>query len=557
MSSARKHAGSLCTTIALVVTACGGEDPQRVTPRPTPVQELVETVEPAPTEDSKPTPPVAEIEPRIEEMGGYHVDVAGRCDGFPAMHLDVLGGCAGLVAHKEMPAIAEARGRFRPRTIVEDPRESRMWIVDAGARRPRAGRVWKLEKSATGIAIEPVLTRLDRPHGVGVGPEGWIYVGEVQRIFRFDPADPEGTREVVVDDMPTELRDGSRIRYHPLTAFVFEPDWDLVVNMGSGTDHCAESLPEPRCQDESEHLAALWRYRYLGEGRWSDTPEHVAHGLRNSVALASHPQSGLLLQGENGSDFPEGDRPAEELNRIESGKHYGWPYCYEARGVDERWAHSDFRCDDPTVHAMPHLLLPAHGAPLGMGWYAGERFADLRGVLLISLHGYRALGHRLIGLRADDSGLPARDAEIFDVVSGWDASERGPKGAPVDFTVARDGTIWIVEDKNGTVIRVSTGRGSDTGDSASETIEADDAFVAIQTSLFRPRCSACHEFLAGAPDAARTAIAREGWLAEDPPLVLQRTAASALRPMPPDRPLSSDERRALERWVSALPPADR
>lgn len=554
MSSLRKHAGSLCTTIALVVTACGGEDPQRVTPRPTPVQELVDPFTPTSTEDSKPTPPDVEIEPRIEEMGGYHVDSARRCDGFAAMHLDVLGGCAGLVAHKEMSVIAEARGRFRPRTIVEDPtRANHMWIVDAGARRPRAGRVWRLEKSAEGISIDVVFTRLDRPHGVGVGPDGWIYVGEVQRIFRFDPADPEGTREVVVDEMPTELRDGSRIRYHPLSAFVFEPDWDLVVNMGSGTDHCAESLPEPRCQDEAEHLAALWRYRHLGGRRWSETPEHVAHGLRNSVALASHPQSGLLLQAENGSDFPEGDRPAEELNVIEAGKHYGWPYCYEARGVDERWAHADFRCDDPAEHAAPHLLLPAHGAPLGMDWYMGDRFDELRGVLLISLHGYRALGHRIVGLRADASGLPARDAEVFDVVSGWDASERGPKGSPVDFTVARDGAIWIVEDNNGTVIRVSTGHASTTNDQVGETIEADEAFIEIQSSLFRPRCSACHEFLAGDPNAARTAIEREGWLGEDPPLVLQRTRQSALRPMPPDRPLTDDERRSLESWIRGLP----
>ena len=556
MSSARKHTGSLCTTIVLVVSACGGEDPQRVNVGPTPAQELVTSSEPARAEDSKPTPAHVAHEPRIEEAAGYQVDSGRRCDGFPAMHLQVRGGCAGLVAHKDLPAIASARGRFRPRTIVEDPHhDNRMWIVDAGARRPRAGRVWRMEKSEGGWSIEVVFDRLDRPHGVGVGPDGWIYVGEIHRIVRFDPADPTATRETVIDELPTELRDGSRIRFHPLKAFVFEPDWDLVVNMGSGTDHCAESLPAPRCEDETDHLAALWRFEYLGDRRWGE-PTPIAHGLRNSVALASH-RSGLLLQAENGSDFPEGDRPAEELNRIEDGKHYGWPYCYEARGVDERWSHSDFRCDDASMHAAPHLLLPAHGAPLGMDWYEGERIADLRGVLLISLHGYRALGHRLIGLRADATGLPARDAEIFDVVSGWDASERGPKGAPVDFTVARDGSIWMVEDNNGTVIRISTGEAASASRDSGELIAADPAFVELLGSLLRPRCSPCHEFLAGEPDTARTALQREGWLSEDPPRIVQRTAANALRPMPPDQPLTSAERRAIEAWVSARPPADR
>ncbi len=481
------------------------------------------------------------------------MDVGQLCDGLPALHLEVAGGCAGLVAYKQMPAIAEERGRFRPRTLIEDPNhDNRIWIVDAGARRPRAGRVWRLDK---GPEIEVVFTRLNRPHGVAVGPDGWIYVGEVERIFRFDPEDPEGTREVVVDNMPTELRDGSRIRYHPLTAFVFEPDWDLVVNMGSGTDHCAESLPATRCEDEAEHLAALWRYTYSGDGHWSDSPQYIAHGLRNSVALASHPESGLLLQGENGSDFPESGRPAEELNHIVDGKHYGWPYCYEARGVDERWAHSDFRCDDPTMHEAPHLLLPAHGAPLGMDWYRGDRFTDLRGALLISLHGYRALGHRIIGLRTDARGLPARDAEHFDVVAGWDASDRGPKGAPVDFTVTRDGAIWLVEDKNGTVLRISTGEARTSASQSSETLQADAGFAELHRDLLRPRCGMCHDFLAGDANAARTALERERWLRDDPPLILQRTSANAVRPMPPDRPLSTDERHALTQWVSERPHA--
>ena len=44
--------------------------------------------------------------------------------------------------------------------------------------------------------------------------------------------------------------------------------------------------------------------------------------------------TGALWGLDHGSDF-RGDRtPPEELNRIEPGRHYGWPLCYGDRQVD-------------------------------------------------------------------------------------------------------------------------------------------------------------------------------------------------------------------------------
>jgi hypothetical protein len=46
--------------------------------------------------------------------------------------------------------------------------------------------------------VHLVLTRLHRPHGGRVGPDGKVYVGEVDGIFRFDPA----AVNVAIDALP-------------------------------------------------------------------------------------------------------------------------------------------------------------------------------------------------------------------------------------------------------------------------------------------------------------------------------------------------------------------
>jgi glucose/arabinose dehydrogenase len=575
VSSSRRF---IACALSFVVSSCG-ED---ATPSPTssaPVTAPTPTPEVTPPPRDPEPPPIVAPESHVEAVGPYQADTSRDCDGWPALDLETSEGlCVGIVAHAESAGIPNPRTRFRPRTIVEDPAHANVfWIVDAGARRDRAGRLFRMDATTHPPTIVAIAERLDRPHGSAIGPDGRLYVGEVHQVVRFDTSfegastDVLASREIVIEGLPTQIPGRDRVRFHPLSAFVFvAPTWDLALNRGSSTDHCAESLVEglanlEPCHDELEGTAAVRLYAHsvdADERHTWGSPRTPWAGLRNSVALVAHP-SGTILQGENATDFPEDDRPNEELNvlalRNDGRVHYGWPYCYDLDRPDDRWTRALFSCD-PSVnprYAPPRMLLPAHGAPLGMAYYVGE-LAPLRDRLLIVLHGYRSRGHRVIAIRVDGEGLPVPDAAIEDIVAGWDASDTGPKGTPVSATVARDGSVWIVEDNNGTVLRLArdayaaSRRGDAPALTPTET-HADAAFVSLHHDLLTPRCARCHEPLRGEADAALAAITREGWLREDEGDVLlwQRVRPGASRRMPLDGSLTEAETASIRAWLDA------
>jgi glucose/arabinose dehydrogenase len=199
--------------------------------------------------------------------------------------------------------------------------------------------------------------------------------------------------------------------------------------------------------------------------------------------MALH-KSGTLLQGENSVDFPQADSPFEEFNVLRQGAHYGWPYCYDMNGAVPLWAEAPVMDCNSARHTKPVRLLPPHGSPLSMLYYDGAMFPELRGKLLLSLHGYRPAGARIAAFTVDRRGIPllvanahydayaGRDgdetvslpypgpaSEPFLLTPGWNnVNDSHPMGAPLGLAVADDGAIWVAEDRNATILRIARDR---------------------------------------------------------------------------------------------------
>jgi len=368
--------------------------------------------------------------------------------------------------------------------MVLQLQDGRRWLVtDLGNWTDKLGKVWLMEiDSPTRVHLKPVLENLSLPHTIALGPDGKIYVGEMNRIFNVDVN--SWTVQTVIDGLP-----GNRLHpgRHPLSHFIFDMNGDLLVNVGADTDQCTDARGAPlgtRCPEAEGEDArgVIRRYAYLGNSRWNPRATVVARGLRNSLVMVRH-ESGTLLQGENSYDFaPTADRPYDEINLIRQGADYGWPYCYDMDQPTPAWASTNPMDCGSSAHEKPVILLPPHAAPLGALYYLGAMFPDLKGRLLMSWHGYRPTGSRLVAFSVDAKGIPVpvqnpRFAEYSDGGTTFKAYRSGPAaeplvltpgwglkpgvrpaGAPVGISVAQDGAIWVADDRNAAILRIAIDR---------------------------------------------------------------------------------------------------
>jgi glucose/arabinose dehydrogenase len=143
--------------------------------------------------------------------------------------------------------------------------------------------------------------------------------------------------------------------------------------------------------------------------------------------------------------------PFEYATGLEEGAFYGWPWYYIGGNEDPR--HKGARPDLKDKITIPDVLMQAHSAPLQIVFYQGTDFAaTYQGSAYVTLHGSwnraRRTGYKVVRLLFDDAGKPTGEYE--DVIS-----DQQVWGRPVGVAVAQDGSLFVTEDGNGTIWRVT------------------------------------------------------------------------------------------------------
>ena len=282
--------------------------------------------------------------------------------------------------------------------------------------------------------VEVVASGLTRPHSVAFH-KGYLYIAHNPAVLRmrYVNGKVEGQPEKIID-LPVSTTS------HWTRTIGFGRDGKLYVSIGSSCNSCEE---------KDSMRTTIMQYNADGTGG-----RVYAKGLRNAIGFDWDPQTGVLWADDMGQDKLGDDMPPDEINRIEEGKHYGWPY-FIGRNVPN----PDLKDAKPTVTANevvpPALELQPHSSPIDLRFYTGRQFpSPYRNAMFVALHGSSSrsekIGYKVVRVVMKNG----RPVGVEDFVSGW-LKDGKVSGRPAGLAVGADGALYISDDNKGFIYRVT------------------------------------------------------------------------------------------------------
>lgn len=276
-------------------------------------------------------------------------------------------------------------------------------------------------------------------HGVTIH-ENHLYLTTIKEILRatIKQDGTLGDLQVLVDDLP----DGGQ---HPNRTMNFGPDNMMYVSIGSTCNACEEPNPEH---------ATILQFNADGSGR-----KVYAHGLRNTTGFDFHPETSEFWGMDHNTDWLGDDESHEELNKIEEGAHYGWPFVYDdgkkmPHREPEEIGHEEFIKKTKS----PVLMYQPHSSALSLAFYTKNQFPEeYKNDAFVTMRGSwnreKPTGYKVVRIRFNNNNQPE---EFEDFVTGFLLEDgKSHFGRLVGLTLHTDGSILFTDDANGVVYRVS------------------------------------------------------------------------------------------------------
>ncbi|MBA4158201.1 MAG: PQQ-dependent sugar dehydrogenase [Gemmatimonadetes bacterium] len=339
-------------------------------------------------------------------------------------------------------------------------------------------------RDTTGDGRADELVRFGPTGGTGIAVHnGYLYFAPNTHVLRWRLSDaaelePESPADTIVHGFPDQ-------RSHAAKTLAFDGQGSMWVNVGGPSNACqqedrqAGSPGQDPCP-ELERGGGVWRFDANRTGQHQRDGEHWATGVRNAVALAYHPAANALYAVQHGRDMlnvaapdeftpqENAELPSEEFLRLDRGVDYGWPYCYHDPRQGRRVLAPEYGGDGQQVgrcaqYPAPLTAYPAHWAPQELLFYTGEQYpARYREGAFIAWHGSwnRApmpqRGYK-VSFQPMSGGSPAGDWEVF--ADGFAGRETIPSPGeaqyrPMGLAQAPDGTLYVVDSKEGRIWRV-------------------------------------------------------------------------------------------------------
>lgn len=333
--------------------------------------------------------------------------------------------------------------------------------------------IYALPLDAAGNPTTPHLlqTKLSEPHGVAFR-DGDLYYSTAGALYRIKDVDAH------LDDPQAEMlmrfpADDSRMPL-PTSGFDYRT-WHqkhpLFFNPNDPSDsalYTAVGTPCNVCMvPQDDRYGSIIKYDIA-----SNESTALARGVRNSVGMAWHPDSGELWFSDNNRQYIDND---DEINRIKrQSEFFGFPYVLgkstigftEAEYKDPQQPNDrlllpgailsdlapdeiDIRRQSPPVHTTA-----ASSAPLGIHFWKHYPAPAGGHQLLVAMHGAGTV---------EDPGSDVRMLTIVNntvvhevpLIAGWRPPGGPSSGRPVEFLELPDGSLLLSDDVAGIIYKIT------------------------------------------------------------------------------------------------------
>lgn len=286
--------------------------------------------------------------------------------------------------------------------------------------------------------VKDTVAHIENAHGLAIKGSK-MYIAAIREMFVAD-IEADGTLgepRKILDNLPDAGQ-------HPNRTIAFGPDGKLYLSIGSTCNSC----------DEQNHLNAT----IVQMDENGTNLKIFAKGLRNTIGFDWHPQTGALWGFDHGIDWLGDEDQKEELNEVKQQAVYGWPYIY-----GEGKYNPANRPPGDTTYAqyaklttLPALTYSAHAAPMQMTFYTGNKFPGYKNDAFIALHGSwnrsTPVGYKVVRVHFENG----RPSNVEDFLTGFLLDKNTSVfGRPVGVAVHPDGSLYVSDDTNGLIYRIS------------------------------------------------------------------------------------------------------
>jgi len=316
------------------------------------------------------------------------------------------------------------------------------------------------DENHDGVADSVVIVaeNLNAPHGLAF-VNNQLYIANQDSVVRLEQKEGQWPANGVTPIIENLATGG-----HTLKSLKLGPDGYFYLNVGSSCNVCIE---------EDSTRATLLRYTVDGKPAGSletlgyHAPNAIwAKGLRNSQGFTWHPMTKEMFAtnegADNRSDSQNGkvndEIPPEHLNKIEAGKHYGWPHCWGRLANGQQFSDPNFvaSADFCNTTQAPAIIFQSHSTPIGITFLNKANVPKIyQKDAIVALHGSwnrtQLSGYQLVRVTFNEVNQPIA---VEDFATGWLKNNQA-WGRPVDVTVGNDGAIYVSDDKMGVIYRIA------------------------------------------------------------------------------------------------------